>query len=174
MPVLIAAVVLVGAIAVLNLLLTMAVIRRLRRYEAAQGAPLPDSGPKVGATIPEFSGETLSGETVATTDVSSAEAVFAFLSTTCSACPTSLPYLVEYAQARELKAAQVVAVIGGEQADAGEFLDALAGKATVIMEAAMGPITQSFDVSAFPTFVMTNAEATVTRTVSGSQPLIQD
>lgn len=174
MPFLIAAVVLVGAITVLNLLLTMAVIRRLRRNEAAQNVPLPDSGPKLGAPLPAFTGEAVSGETVVTTDVSGAEAVFAFLSTSCSACPTALPHLVEYAQARELKAAQVVTVIGGEQADAAEFLDALDGKSVAIMEELMGPIAKSFEVSAFPTFVMTDAEGRVTRTVSGSQRLIQD
>ena len=55
MPYLIAAVVLVGAIAVLNLLLTMAVIRRLRRNEANMpGMPMMDTGPAAGSPLPEF------------------------------------------------------------------------------------------------------------------------
>lgn len=173
MPFLIAAVVLVGAIAVLNLLLTMAVIRRLRRNEMSTASPAVDTGPEVGTSLPELDAESVSNGPVSTQTVAGSESIFAFFSTTCSACKPSIPHFVEYIEKQGIKPAAAIAVVGGELEDADEFLSKLDGKATVVMEPDMGPITSSFNVAAFPTFVMADDKSTVTRTESGSQRLVK-
>lgn len=173
MPFVIAAVVLVGAVAVLNLALTMAVIRRLRRNEQNMMPPPMESGPPVGSALPEFSAESLDGAAVSRDALSGSPAVFAFLSTTCSACKPSIPHLVEYTKSEGLKPSQVVAVIGGQRDEADEILTALDGCATAVVEEPGGAISSSFDINAFPSFVFADAEGNVARTRSGSGSLIE-
>jgi thiol-disulfide isomerase/thioredoxin len=172
MPFLIAAVVLVGAIAILNLVLTLAVIRRLRRNEAAGAMPVEDSGPAVGSPVPAFTGRTTAGETFDNDALAGAPSVIAFFSTTCPACKSALPHLQEYAEHHGLKPSQVLVVIGGEPEDADHFIDKLTPIATIVFEPSMGPISTSFAVTAFPTFVMVGDDAVVSRSLSGSQRLI--
>ncbi|MFG6201919.1 hypothetical protein [Nonomuraea sp. JJY05] len=65
MPYLIVAVVLVGVLCLLNLLLTVGVIRRLRK-QAASAASLPpmEEGLAIGEKIPEFAATTTGGEPI--------------------------------------------------------------------------------------------------------------
>jgi len=153
MPFLIAAVVLVGAIAILNLLLTMAVIRRLRKNEANMPPPMMESGPEAGSEVPQFSATTVTGEELSEAAFNSETGLVAFFSTTCSACKPAVATLIEHIEKTNLKPGQVMAVISGEGEERAEFTEALAGKASVVAESQMGPLTASFSISAFPSFV---------------------
>jgi cytochrome oxidase Cu insertion factor (SCO1/SenC/PrrC family) len=170
MPFVIAGLVLVGAIAVLNLLLTMAVIRRLRKNEAAM-PPMMESGPAKGSATPEFSIESITGETVTQESLAGSPAVVAFFSTTCSACKPALPKLVEHIEGNGLKPGQVVAVINGEGDDHADFAEILEGKATVVKESEMGTVSAAFSISAFPTFVHIGSNGKVDRSHSGANEL---
>lgn len=153
MPFLIAAVVLVGAIAILNLLLTMAVIRRLRRNEANTSMPMHESGPAAGSEIPSFSATTVTGEELNETAFGEQTGLVAFFSTTCSACKPAVSTLVEHIEKTGMKPDQVMAVISGEGDERAAFTEALAGKASVVTESEMGSLTASFSIAAFPSFV---------------------
>ncbi|GAA4920965.1 redoxin [Stackebrandtia albiflava] len=170
MPFLIAAVVLVGAIAVLNLLLTMAVIRRLRKNESAM-SPMMESGPPKGSPVPEFTAEATDGTTVTAASFAGQSAVMAFFSTTCSACKPAVPRLVAHIDANGLKPQQVVAVINGEGDEQAEFTELLKDKATVVWESEMGEVTAAFTVSAFPTFVHIGSDGKVDKSHSGANEL---
>lgn len=173
MPFLVAGLVLVGAVAVLNLLLTTAVIRRLRQLESRLATPGADSGPALGSQLPKFSAELASGDIVGADDLTGSPAILAFFSTGCPACQTSIPYLIEYAEVNDLKPRQVLAVIGGDDHEKrDELTAALAGVASILHEAQPGPLATIFEVTALPTFVMIDDAGTVIRTVGASQPLV--
>lgn len=173
MPFLIAAVVLVGAIAVLNLLLTMAVIRRLRRNESNMAPPMMDSGPKVGSALPEFNATSVAGDEVDHKALAGSAGVVAFFSTTCSACKPAVPQLISHVESSDFKPNQVLVVITGEGDEREEFTEMLSGKATIVTEGSMGELTTGFSINAFPSFVHFDAEGTVTRSHSGSGTLAE-
>ena len=174
MPFLIAAVVLVGAIAVLNLLLTMAVIRRLRRNEEANAMPpMMDSGPKVGTPLPEFTATSVAGDTVDHEALAGKAGIVAFFSTTCSACKPAAPQLISHVENSKLTPGQVLVVINGEGDERAEFTEMFDGKAVVVTEGAMGALTTAFSINAFPSFVHYDDGGTVTNSHSGAGSLTE-
>jgi peroxiredoxin len=78
-------------IVVLNLLLTIALVRRL------SAKPRPTSLPwetlEVGQRAPDFSAQTLSGETVTLSTFAGRKTAFLFISTHCDPCKQLLPRL---------------------------------------------------------------------------------
>ncbi|GAA2256886.1 hypothetical protein GCM10010232_53290 [Streptomyces amakusaensis] len=170
MAFLVAGLVLVGAIGLLNLLLLTAVVRRLRRIEEQRGGP-PESGPRPGDGIPEFTAAALAGGSVSRAALAGGPAVLAFLSTGCPACPAAIPHLAEYAAAGGLPRERTIVVITGEEAEAGELIEPLAAIATVVVEPFPGELSRAFAVSATPTTVIVDADGRVTHAEAGAHPL---
>ncbi|MFG2129552.1 peroxiredoxin family protein [Streptomyces sp. NPDC048751] len=160
---LVAAVVLLGALTVLNLFLTMAVMRRLKQKDsgpAPDGSDIPDL--PIGSRIPDFRAESTSGTVVATGDLLGSESVFAFFDTGCAVCKTTIPKLIDHADAHGLKADQVIAVVGGRES-AAAYVDGLEGAATVILEDSLGPVASAFSIPGFPAFVVVDGDGRVVR-----------
>lgn len=174
MSFLVAAVVLIGVITILNLLLTMAVIRKLRNT-ASTGAErvAPPDLPELpaGSRVPVFHGEAISGETVSAQTTAGSAAVFAFFDTGCSACKPTVPKLIEYAKKNALPAGQVIAVVGDDGGDASEYVSELGGTATVIVEETMGNMARAFSIHGFPAFVIADADGVVVRSGNGAGTL---
>lgn len=158
MAILTAAVVLVGLLCVVDLLLTLAVIRRLRTH-TEQLATLRDPAADnpfagmvaAGSPVPAFTGRSVDGVPV---DVATAQPeLIVFFSTSCSACATELPELVALlgSGAHEGRRA-VVIVAGQDNAGSVRFVDALRPVATVVREPFGGPILTAFAVDVYPTF----------------------
>lgn len=142
MPYVIAALVIVGAISALNLVLTLAVIRRLRAQPdtAASGPPLLP----VGATVPRVPGV-------------ENPALIGFFDTECHACPGQLQPFLDLAAAHD--PARVLAVVSGPGPE--RYVATLGDGATVLTEPVNGPICQSFPNSAFPAFYLLDEAGTV-------------
>lgn len=163
MPFLVAAVVLVGLLCAADLLLTMAVIRRLREH-THQLATLQRREPELGllpagSPLPTFAGQSVNGELVSSDTVR--PEILAFLSTTCKACSTELPELVRYLRAGGVeRAAAIVVVAGADSAEGRQLVDELNRVATVIREPMDGTIGRTFSVNVFPTFYLVS-DATV-------------
>jgi hypothetical protein len=174
MPFLIAAVVLIGAVTALNLLLTLAVIRRLRQpgTGAARSFIDPDL-PELpaGSPVPPFRAETVSGRTITAQSLSGSEAVYAFFDSGCSSCRPTIPRLIAYAERRGLTPHQVVAVVGGDPADAGDYLSALDGRASVVVEDTLGPVAEAFAIHSFPAFVIADPGGIVRRSGDSASTL---
>ncbi|WP_131736348.1 TlpA family protein disulfide reductase [Actinomadura roseirufa] len=142
MPFLIAAVVLLGLLAVLNLLLTLALIRRLKSDEAASGhgghggnaSPPVVLGP--GARPADVKALTTADESVSTETLTG---VVGFFSANCDPCHALAPRLAEYGRAvgRE----KVLAVVSGEDP---ELVGLLAGSVRVVVEDFQGPVSTAF------------------------------
>ena len=107
MPILIAAVVVVGCLCLLNLLLTFGVIRRLREHTSmltgVGGSEPPPIGLAAGKPPGAFSAVATSGE-----EVSGAAGleVVAFFSSWCSICPERVPPFVEYLSGHHIGAGE--------------------------------------------------------------------
>lgn len=163
---LVAVVALISAMTVLNLLLIMAVMRRLKQVKSFSTTNDNESDiPElpIGSRIPDFRAESTSGAVVTTGDLVGSESVFAFFDTGCSVCKTTIPKLIDHAVVHGLKADQVIAVVGGSENSAGEYVEKLNGSATVILEESVGPIASAFSIAGFPAFVIVDDDGRVAR-----------
>ncbi|GAA1795778.1 TlpA family protein disulfide reductase [Actinomadura chokoriensis] len=160
MPYLVAGVVFVGVLCAFDLVLTLAVVRRLREHAAllnsgrAQAPFTP-----VGTALPEFTASTLDGTTV-TRAFFTGPTIVGLFSTTCAGCRETLPDFTD--QIRGSDSRHVLAVIEGEQAEAEPFITALSPLATVVVEPVSGPVNTAFGHPATPSFYVVDEDAVVT------------
>lgn len=164
MPYLVA-LVLVGAVSALNLVLTTAVVRRMRMYEREPSRRTPGDplgGLPEGAALPAFTGTVAGGGAVTDGDLRGRPAVVAFLSTDCPGCLERAPEFAVAARAVLERGGRAVAVVI-EGADPVDALTAAAGPATAVYEPVdrSGPMTRAFAVKTFPTFFMVDEAGTI-------------
>ncbi|MFI7705558.1 hypothetical protein [Nonomuraea sp. NPDC049480] len=152
MPFLVAAVVLVGVLCALDLVLTLAVIRRLRQHTAklahlsaaGGGGLLPD-----GASLPVFEARSIDGEEVS----ERGWRLVAMLATTCQACAGQLPDLESLVKESGYAPDQVLAVVvGPDTPEGGELVDTVRPVATVVREVRNGALSRAFRAEIFPAF----------------------
>jgi thiol-disulfide isomerase/thioredoxin len=160
MPYLVAAVVLVGLLCMVNLLLTVGVIRRLRQQAARQGSPEPMAGGGLapGDRIPEFAATTTNGEPISG-ELLGGPAMVGFFSAGCKPCKDLLPRFVE--RARQTPEAVLAVVTGGSDEDPGPYVERLAQVASVVSEEPQGPVQSAFKVAGYPTVFLIDADGTV-------------
>ena len=172
MPIVIAAVTIVGVLCVLDLLLTFGVIRRLREHTAMlaenRGHGLP--GPPViglaqGELPGAFAAVTLDGEHV---DASAALRVVAFFSTRCSICPERVPPFLEYLATHHIDRPSVLAVVVGDEGKPAPYLESLAEFAQICLEQEDGEVAKAFKVAGYPAFCLLGGDGTVL--VTGYDP----
>lgn len=153
MPFLIAAVVLVGAIATLNLLLTVGVIRRLREHtdQLANFSGGPRMGPDAGDPIAEFT-TTAIDDTLVSADTLGAYSLISVMSPGCGPCEEKLPKLVAMLENGELPKKKVLAVIAGDEEASVPMVSVLKDLAVVVREEpGSGTVQSATGVRAFPT-----------------------
>ncbi len=147
------ALVAVAALCTWDLLLTLAVLRRLRdRPNGTMGADT--GGIPVGAAVGSFGTRCVEGVPLTERDLADG-ALVAFFTTGCVPCRNKLPAFV--AEARTMGSRrQVIAVVVSpgatpdETAEAETMARRLAPVARVLVEGADGPCTAAFGVTAFP------------------------
>ncbi|MFI1583952.1 TlpA family protein disulfide reductase [Embleya sp. NPDC020630] len=168
MAALTAAVVLVGALCVLDLLLTIGVIRRLRGYGPAGPTPGRGMTPlRPGEELPAFTAVTVDGAAV-DPSVLPDEALIVFLSPTCAPCRAKLPELVAYAAAEPAGRDHTLAVVVGEPYECEGFVRELSPVARVVVEPKGGPVCAALRVDAFPTSLHVRTERNRTVVVGES------
>lgn len=146
MAMVVAAIVIVGGLCVLNLLLLLGVIKRLRELtETVNGG---QGALAVGQAISGFDTSTVTGEPL--TDVRlDQETLVGFFSPTCAPCQEKLPAFIQRAWDWQGGRSRVLAVIVGEPA--AEMVSRLDPVAMVAKEERDGPIGSAFGVKAYPT-----------------------
>ncbi|MCF6470444.1 redoxin domain-containing protein [Nonomuraea sp. MG754425] len=167
MPYLIVAVVLIGVLCLLNLLLTVGVIRRLRRQAAAPGMAYPSpvaEGLAVGERMPGFAATTTDGEPISD-ELLDGPVLVGFFSPACQPCQELMPHFVQHAR----RAPETVfAVVVADSADeAAADVARLSEVARVVVEAPQAAIQTAFKVSGYPTVMTFGAD----RTVTGHDPI---
>ncbi|MEU0939481.1 hypothetical protein [Embleya sp. NPDC005971] len=155
MPYLIAAVVLVGALCLLDLLLTVGLVRRLRAEQARgphpSAQPIDDDGMlPPGALVGAFETHTLDGRPLRRRDLDTGTVVV-FMSPGCPPCHEKLPRVAAALRATRAEAALVV-IAGGPATDPDTrgMIEELAPVARVVHESIDGPVTEAFAARAFP------------------------
>ncbi|MEO3798614.1 hypothetical protein ABGA98_01160 [Nonomuraea sp. B1E8] len=155
---LVAAVVLVGLLCMVNLLLTVGVIRRLRSQSKSMPPPAMAEGLSPGARVPTFAAMTTSGEPISD-ELLGAPALVGFFSQGCQPCKDLLPLFVE--RARGTSDAVLAVVDTGPGEDSADYVERLAEVARVVVEAPQGPLQTAFKVNAYPTVITIDAGGTV-------------
>lgn len=135
MPFVVAALVLLGLLCLVNLLLTVGILRRMRAQAATGSGSLFALRP--GSDIGEFAATTTDGEPVTAATLNG---TVGFFSADCPACHDTLPDFL--AHAREQGRDRVLAVVGGDDADT---VRALAEVARVVpADLDGGPVAAAF------------------------------
>jgi thiol-disulfide isomerase/thioredoxin len=169
MPIVIAAVALVGILCLLDLLLTFGVIRRLREHtallSAGVGRPVPVIGLSDGEHPGAFSTLTTGGEPVRGT---TGLRVVAFFSSQCSVCPVRAPTFANYLSAHRVSRESVLAISVGPGSTPPSYLSEMAQAAQICVEKPGSEIAQAFKVNAYPSFILLDADGAVA--MSGPDP----
>lgn len=173
MPYLVAGLVLVGAVASLNLILTTAIVRRMRVYERGRTPYDVLGGLPEGAALPSFTATTRDGALVSDRQLRDRPALVAFLSTDCPGCLERAPDVAAAARDTIASGGRAVAVII-EGAEAVGALTAAVEPATIVYEPVdrSGPMTRAFAVKSFPTFFAIDSAGRVTaRELAAAEPV---
>ena len=167
MPYLVAAIVVVGLLGLLNLMLTIAVARRLR--SADQHGPRATAEPMapVGTRVEDFTVPTVDGAEWSR-DSLSGETLVGFFSPGCPACEELVPEFFEYASGFPGGPDQVIAVVEAMVEDAGRYVSLLSPVARVVADPpGRGVVVPAFAVRAFPGVVVVDATGTITASGGG-------
>lgn len=156
-----AALVLVGLISLLNLLLTLGLVRRMRELESrpAATAPRPSgfvAGP--GTAVGPRATVDVTGRPVPLPDPASLT-VIGFFATDCPSCADSMPgFLTRAAGAGPDRA---IAVVTGARDDEDRYVRRLAPTVPVVADQAADELAAAFRVRAYPAFVLLGPDGTV-------------
>ncbi|MFG3599485.1 TlpA family protein disulfide reductase [Micromonospora chersina] len=169
MPLLTVAVVLVAALGVLNLVLLLGVIRRLREHtdllNERQSAP-PEVMLEVGSIPGDFVSTTVDGRVRTRADLPPMTLV-AFISPGCDHCEEQLPLLRERAAEMPGGAEHVWVVVVGKGPETQTYADLFTGLATVFIEPGSGPLPTAFAIKGFPAFGLLDGRGIVASTAFG-------
>lgn len=149
-----AAVIVLTVLVLVNLLVSAAIIRRLRETEAALAEALPSTQPglRTGTPMPEFA--SMDG-TFSKADVAGTPALFGFFSTGCRYCPAQAEQLAHRAaEIAELgiRVVNIVSVINDDVPD--DITTLLEKSGPVVTEHGPGGLMATFSVSGTPTFLL--------------------
>ncbi|MEV6859802.1 hypothetical protein AB0M44_02160 [Streptosporangium subroseum] len=160
-----AAVVLLGVLCLLNLLLTLGILRRMREQAAPAGGhpgPLFALGP--GSSLGEFTAVTTDDEPVSHVTLTG---VVGFFSADCEACHDLLPRFVEHA--RKLGRENVLAVFGGDDEASIQTLTPVAR--VVVADLGGGAVARAFQNTWTPTLYLIGDDHKVIATGSRMEEL---
>ncbi|SEG95355.1 hypothetical protein SAMN05444920_10946 [Nonomuraea solani] len=166
MSFLIAIVALVGALCVVNMVLTLGVVRRLREhtklldvlYETIDlmgGPPAAGRDLGVGDVAGDFEVTTADGDRL-TRDSLPEGTVLAFMSPDCGGCHEKLPAFVSWAAGQDRS--RVLAVVDNRSGDSADMIATLRPVAQVVVD---GAVSAAFRVRSYPTFLEVAAGGTL-------------
>jgi hypothetical protein len=162
MPALAAAVALVGVLCLLDLTLTLGVIRRLREHTElltrTTSRPVRVMRLQPGSPPADFSATATDGEPLAG---ASGLFVVAFFSSTCSICPRRVEPFARYLADSDVPADRVLAVLVGAAGEPPPYRDRLAQVARLVTEDVGGPVGRAFEVVGYPAFALMDGNGTL-------------
>lgn len=165
MDIMIAVVSLVGAVAALDLLLTLGVVRRLREHTRvlARLQLNTPSGPVLGQRPAQFTAATINGEEISS-DLLTGPALVGFFAPGCAPCKERIPQFTAAARALGLGAVPALAVVATDGDGADELAASLRGAAKVVIEDSGGPVHKAFSVRGWPTLIRLDTDGKISST----------
>jgi thiol-disulfide isomerase/thioredoxin len=156
MPYLTAAVVLLAVLGMLNLLLTLAIVRRMRTMNPVQQPPEPLP---VGSAVGPFTAATTDGQTVSERDLRGGQTLVGYFSPGCPPCEAALPRFVSYAAGLDRE--RVLAVIVDETGTAGDQAAALEAVARVVVASEHAPVVDALSAYGYPAVFLLDEDGRV-------------
>ncbi|MER5851146.1 redoxin domain-containing protein [Streptomyces sp. NPDC002012] len=173
MPYVIAGLVLVGAVALLNLVLLMVILRRWQELEVVRRRDdFAAQGPQPGDGLPDFTATALSGRTLTQDDFRSGELLLGVFSHDCPSCTDSLPDFAERADRARAAGGRVLALVIGAEAGESSLTAQLVGPADeVVPGPEASPLFGALRVPAFPTILSYQDGVVAAPSAAGREPV---
>ncbi|MEO3828010.1 hypothetical protein [Actinomadura sp. B10D3] len=166
MPLVAALALLALAVCLLDLVLTLGVVRRLRHHtelisDLSSGGRRPYAILDEGETAGPFEAVATTGEPVSRDGLSGLTLIGA-LAPGCGACEEKLPAFVDYARTFSGGRDQVIAVVAGSEDEAETYRERLEPVARVVVEPPVtGGIGTALGLGSFPAFGILDQSGTV-------------
>ncbi|GAA3069180.1 TlpA disulfide reductase family protein [Streptosporangium carneum] len=162
MTYLVAATVLSTALTVLNLVVLLGVVARLRVLTAAgtrgrEGHEAPQPVLPPGATPEAFTAVDVDGEPVDARGVR----LVGFFTPHCSLCHERMPQVLEYAERGGLRREDVLAVVIGDGEETAELVAELGPVARVVAEESGGTVFRAFGVKGLPAMYLMDDQGVI-------------
>jgi len=159
--------VIIGLLCLVNIALTLAVVRRQNEQSRLLTQAVSDRGEPAalevlpGDQVGDFAATTTDGRAMSRTDLRGSTLV-AFMAPGCPSCEYSLPEFVSRAAGAPRGRDQVLAVVLGTSLGAGPMRDMLTPVAHVLTEEQeRGPLARAFGVAALPAFALLEGDTVV-------------
>lgn len=167
MPFLVTAVVLVGLLCVVDLLLTFAVLRRLREHTeqlgrlsgAGNSSPGFDRDRFVGQELPEFSATTTDGAVISRESVAGTVELVGFFAPGCDPCLVQAPVFAEVAGG--MAAGKTLVLVAGSGSDADDLVQIFKGVTDVVLAPEGMTVIKGLNIDAFPTVLRFDASGAI-------------
>lgn len=158
---LVTVVIVLTVLVALDLVLTAAILRRLREHDAALRVPSvqPASSPAlpVGARVPAFAAQTSRGA-VNSDELFADDTLLAFVSPGCVGCEEDRPRLIAELRRRAEAGQASVVVVTESGTRMREYESTYGALAQVVADGpAEGPVTTAFAVRAYPSYALVQA-----------------
>jgi hypothetical protein len=154
---------LLGVLCVFNLVLTVGLVRRVRRdaepSPGGQGGPVVMRGP--GERIGAFRATTLDNEEVSDGMLAGGSTLVGTFGQGCPECHERLPLFVDYARSFPGGRERVLAVVVGNRDEVADELARLRPVARVVLEGRSGVVASALGVRGYPAFAIVDATSTV-------------
>lgn len=146
---LVATICLIGFVAGLNLVLTLAVIRKVNARTSASSQIM-----ERGRRPPDFRAPLLDGSTTSLRDFADRPTVFVFASPTCRPCVDAMPSYARLAKLAPAAGAEFVIVSDGERDATRKLLDEYGVACRTILAPRSGhPLMNEWNITGTPSFV---------------------
>jgi thiol-disulfide isomerase/thioredoxin len=156
MPYLTAAVIFLSVLGLLNLFLTLAIVRRMRTMNPEPPEPL-----SVGSAIRPFTAAATDGRPVSERDLYGGQALVGYFSPGCPPCEAALPRFVTYAAGLDRQ--QVLAVIVDDTGTdaAGDQAVALEAVARVVVTGERSAVVDALSAHGYPAVFLLDEDGLV-------------
>ncbi|MEU9509652.1 hypothetical protein AB0D32_25605 [Micromonospora sp. NPDC048170] len=169
MALLTVAVVLVAALGLLNLVLMLGVVRRLREHTellSDQQSQPPAVMLEAGSVPGEFVSTTVDGEVRTRADLPPMTLV-AFMTPSCEHCAEQVPLLIDRARTMPGGAEHVWVVVVGKGGETEAYAAQFAELATVFVEPGSGALPLAFGIKGYPAFGLLDERGMVASSAFG-------
>ncbi|GAB2687228.1 TlpA family protein disulfide reductase [Nocardia thraciensis] len=155
-----AAIAILAVLLIFNLLITFAILRRLRTHEERLGTlgNRPAGDGLIGQRLPSFEAVSTRGESVSGAAIVGPDRLVAFFSAGCAPC---LDQAAEFAGYPDPDRVAIVVMESASQEDQGRILAALRDSPTVIAEPAGNAVAEALGVGRFPQLVLLDQDGVI-------------
>lgn len=137
----------------LNLLLTLALVRRFNSTSNNV------SSSQSGKPVAPFDKYTLSGEKITSETISGSEAALIFLSPNCNPCRESMPTTIKVLDLAVTANVKILIVSIADRVDTARFVDEFALRGLIIVDG--GSILNDYNLSGIPAYCLINANGLI-------------